>query len=187
MAGTQPIRRPLVLTGGPAVGKTTCARTLADMRPRATVIDVDDIRQLVVSGAAAPWEGPAGQEQLILAARNASSLAVHFVGAGFDPVIADVLTPTSAEVYRQRLPDCLIVHLRVSLAEARRRAATRKVFLTESEFEWLHDRDARQPPSADVVLRVDGWSISRQVAELETVWAAGRSSTSLTQSPCDGG
>lgn len=43
-------RRPLVLTGGPAVGKTTTARPLAEALPRAAFIDVDDLRQLVVAG-----------------------------------------------------------------------------------------------------------------------------------------
>jgi shikimate kinase len=37
--------RPLILTGGPAVGKTTCGRALAVERDRAAYIDVDDIRE----------------------------------------------------------------------------------------------------------------------------------------------
>jgi shikimate kinase len=41
--------RPLILTGGPAVGKTTCGRALAVERDRAAYIDVDDIRQLIVA------------------------------------------------------------------------------------------------------------------------------------------
>lgn len=41
--------RPLILTGSPAVGKTTCGRALAVERDRAADIDVDDIRQLIVA------------------------------------------------------------------------------------------------------------------------------------------
>src|SRR5215218_2816130 len=41
--------RPLILTGGPAVGKTTRGRALAVERDRAASIDVDDIRQLIVA------------------------------------------------------------------------------------------------------------------------------------------
>jgi shikimate kinase len=41
--------RPLILTGAPAVGKTTCGRALAVERDRAAYIDVDDIRQLIVA------------------------------------------------------------------------------------------------------------------------------------------
>lgn len=55
-------RLPLVLTGGPAVGKSVTARALAGGRVRCAVVDVDDVRQLVISGAAAPWEGEEGWE-----------------------------------------------------------------------------------------------------------------------------
>jgi dephospho-CoA kinase len=41
--------RPLILTGGPAVGKTTFGRALAVERDRAAYIDMDDIRQLIVA------------------------------------------------------------------------------------------------------------------------------------------
>jgi predicted kinase len=65
----------LVLTGGPAAGKSTTARRLAQTRPRAALIDVDDIRQLIVSGAAAPWEGDEGRRQQHLGVENACGLA----------------------------------------------------------------------------------------------------------------
>ena len=41
--------RPLILTSGPAVGKTICGRALALERDRAAYIDVDDMRQLIVA------------------------------------------------------------------------------------------------------------------------------------------
>ena len=41
--------RPLILIGGPAVGKTTYGRALAVERDRAACIDVGDIRQLIVA------------------------------------------------------------------------------------------------------------------------------------------
>jgi len=49
-------RRPLILTGAPAVGKSVTAQSLAARRERCAVIDVDDVRQLVVGGHAAPWD-----------------------------------------------------------------------------------------------------------------------------------
>ncbi len=130
--------RPLVLTGGPAVGKSTCARALAEALPRAAVIDADDVRQLVVTGAAAPWQGPEGRAQHALGARNAAMLARSLHAAGFAVVVADVITPATAEVYRAELPTCLLVHLRISVAGARQRAATRSVHLTDEEFVLLH-------------------------------------------------
>ncbi len=44
------MRSPLVLTGGPAVGKSTTARLLALATARAAVVEVDDVRLLIVSG-----------------------------------------------------------------------------------------------------------------------------------------
>ena len=48
------------VTGPPAVGKSTAARSLASTRPRCAVVEVDDLRRLVLTGAAAPWDGEAG-------------------------------------------------------------------------------------------------------------------------------
>lgn len=164
------MRRPLVLTGGPAVGKTTCGRALAGERPRAAYIDVDDVRQLVVSGGASPWAGVEGRDQHVLGVRNATALASNFLHGGFDVVIADVLSPTTARIYREALPGCLVVHLQISLAGASRRAATRPVYLTADEFDALHRADAECPPESDVVLQVDGMTVEDQLTALRAVW-----------------
>jgi hypothetical protein len=150
------MRRPLVLAGGPAVGKTTCGRALAEERPRAAYIDVD-VRQLVVAGHEAPWAGPGGRDQHALGARNASALATNFLQAEFDVTIADMLSTTTSRIYPDALPNCLIVHLKISLAGAHQQAATRRVYLTTDKFEALHRADAQSPPAADVVLQVDPW------------------------------
>ncbi len=133
-------------------------------------MDVDDVRQLVVSGGATVWEGAEGVRQWELAARNACALAVNLWEAGFDVVVADVLDRRTAAVYRQLLPGALIVHLVVSLTEARRRAATRRVWLTDDEFAWLHERDRREPPDADVRLELDGVDEAGQLAAVRGVW-----------------
>lgn len=164
------MRRPLVLTGGPAVGKTTCGRALAGERPRGAYIDVDDVRQLVVSGAAAPWDGSEGRDQQGLGVRNASALATNFLQAGFDVVIADVLNPETARIFREALPGCLVGHLQISLAGASQRGATRAVYLTADEFEALHRTDVECPPESDVVLQVDGLTVEHQLSALRAVW-----------------
>jgi hypothetical protein len=102
-------------------------------------IDVDDVRQLVVTGAAAPWEGEEGREQQRLGVKNACSLARNFLTMGIEVVIADVLTPETCDLYRRELPGCLIVHMTVGLPEAMRRAAYRKVWPTDHEFRMLHE------------------------------------------------
>jgi hypothetical protein len=78
------MRVPLVLTGGPAVGKSATARLVALSRPLAAVIDVDEIRQLVISGHAAPWEGQEGRRQhrLGVTIRTGNRLSVLLPTAG---------------------------------------------------------------------------------------------------------
>jgi hypothetical protein len=161
--------RPLILSGGPAVGKSTCGRLLAESRARAAFIDVDDIRQLVVAGAATLWSGAEGESQHVLAARNTSGLARNFLSAGFDVVAADLPSADSLVMYRDDLPECLVVHLAISFDGALRRAATRPVYLTDEEFELLH-RMTETPPAVDVVLDVDGLTIEQQTRAIADVW-----------------
>jgi len=161
---------PLVLTGGPAAGKSATGRRLAQSRTRAAFIDVDDIRQLVVAGADAPWRSPEGTAQAALSAQNACGLALRFLAHGFDVVLADVLTPRTAEIYRRMLPACRIIHLLIEFDEARRRAATRRIWLADEEFGLLHRRDNADPPDADVQLQVTDLDLDQQVATIAGLW-----------------
>ncbi|WP_325035972.1 hypothetical protein [Kribbella sp.] len=165
---------PLILTGGPAVGKSVTGRALAEGRPRCALLDVDDVRQLVVSGAAAPWDGAEGWKQQELGVTNACGMARNLLAAGIEVVIADVLTPETSALYRRELPACLIVHLVVSFPEAQRRAATRQVWLTDAEFRMLHQADATNPPYADRRLQVDTLSLQAQIATVAGFWREGR-------------
>lgn len=151
------------------------AHHLATRRARCAVIDVDDVRRLIVSGGVAPWNGDEGARQRHLGVANACALAANFGANGFEVIIADVLTPDTARQYRRDLPDCLIVHLAVAMNEARRRAATRTVWLTDNEFEALHDADQSHPPDADRQLRVGDLDEIAQAAAVEAQWLHARS------------
>jgi len=83
---------------------STTARLLALAAARAAVVDVDDVRQLIVSGAATPWQGAEGLAQQRLGVENACDLAGRFHAAGFDVIVADVLTPLTLASKRQWLP-----------------------------------------------------------------------------------
>lgn len=161
--------QPLILSGGPAVGKTTCGRRLALERDRAAYVDADDIRQLIVAGDAPLWSGPEGEAQHLLATHNVSALGRNLLGAGFDVTIADIATTATLPVYRAELPGCFVVHLKITLEAAHERAATRKVWLTNDEFELLH-RVTASPPDVDVVIDVTELSIDEQVARLRDAW-----------------
>ena len=133
---------PLLLTGGPAAGKSSTALALAATTVRTAFIDVDDIRQLVKNGGAAPWDGPEGTAQQQLGVRNAANLATNFLAAGINVTIADVVNSTTLALYRELLPSLRVIRLALGLEEARRRATQRPVFLTDVEFDELHHQQA---------------------------------------------
>lgn len=166
-----PVRPPLVLTGPPAVGKSSAARSLAAARERCSVIEVDDLRQLVRAGAVAPWEGDAGARQRLLGLRNACALAANFLAEEIDVVITDVLTPDTTAVYRELLPGCRVVRLSAPLDEARRRDATRTQWLTAAEFDALHRDDRQRPPPVDGTIEVGALDPSQRAAAIERCWA----------------
>ncbi|RIX30849.1 shikimate kinase [Amnibacterium setariae] len=170
------MRPPLVLTGPPGAGKTTIGRRLAESRRRCAFIDTDDVRRLVVAGAAAPWEGEEGARQRVLGAENAARLAIAFAFAGFEVVVADVLTPRTVQVWRSTVPDAFLVRLAASDDAVRAHWPDGHPFITEEERRALHDLEAADPPDADLVVVVDGRSADEVLAAVEQAWStAGRS------------
>lgn len=167
----RPVRRPLVLTGGPASGKSTTARLLAEARPRSAFVDVDDVRHFIVSGHVTPWGGVEGRVQQRLGVENACSLVGRLRANEIEVVVADVLTPETSLLYRSLLPDLLVVHFILTVEEARSRAATRPLYITDEEFGMLHDADARLPPLSDHRVSVGGLTVAEQVAVVERLWA----------------
>ncbi|MEU6720176.1 AAA family ATPase [Nonomuraea sp. NPDC046802] len=153
--------RVLVLSGPPAAGKSTLGRRLAGTRARCAFVDVDDVRQLVVAGAAAPWEGTEGKRQRRLSAINASSLAKNFATAKMDVVIADVLNAETLAVYRASLDSLLVVHLHVAYERARDRALGRPIYITWNEFKMLHQEQ-------ESTARVDLWLDTTELTVEET-------------------
>ncbi len=153
------------------MGKTTTARALAATLDRAAVIDVDDIRQLVRSGHAAPWAGAEGKLQQRLGVENACALAARFAANGFGVIASDVLSDETLQLYRRLLPGCQIVRLYVSPDEAYRRARTRPIHLTEEEFSMLHAEDADRAVAADQHLEVTAMTPQEQLAAVLAVWS----------------
>ncbi|TQM64636.1 hypothetical protein [Humibacillus xanthopallidus] len=160
---------PLLLTGGPAVGKTVTATSLAAAIPRTAYVDVDDIRQLVKNGGAAPWEGAEGRAQQLLGVRNAAALTGNFASAGFNVTLTDVVTAVTLAEYRRLVPGVFVVRLSVSLEEAWRRARTRKVYLTDEEFESLHHGQSAPLP-VDHQLDVTDLDRAGQSQRVRQLW-----------------
>ena len=160
---------PLLLTGGPAAGKTSTALRLVQELRRAAVIDVDDIRHLVVAGHAAPWAGYEGQLQQRIGVENACDLARRYLRWGIDVVMSDVLDADTARLYRSLVPDILIVQLRLPLTAARRRATHRPVYLTEDEFDALHASQSGDL-APDCVLDVESLTLAEQSDAVAALW-----------------
>lgn len=161
----------LILTGPPAVGKSTVGRLVAERRERCAMVDIDDIRHFVISHHAAPWEGDEGTRQQRLGVLNGCSLAKNFVSAGIDVVIVDVLDNNTAALYQELLDDSLIIRLEVSYEEALRRAKTRAVHLSWEEFRALHVQQGAFT-SADVSLDTTQLSPDDTASAVLAHWTA---------------
>jgi len=164
-------RRPLLLTGPPAVGKSSVARALAAERPRSALVEVDDLRRMVLAGAVAAWVSAEGERQTCLAARHACALMTSFSEAGFDVIATDVLLGDAGAVYASSHPRPLVVRLTVSQDEARRRAATRPVHLTDEEFHHLHLME-RGADFADAGVDTTRLSLPQLATILAELWRA---------------
>lgn len=163
------IRPALVLTGEPAAGKSTTGMRLAQTTERAAFIDVDDLRQLVKNGGAAPWDGDEGVTQQMLGVRNAAQLTTAFLRADFNVIVADVITPYTLRLYRELLPGAVVVRLAIRLQEARRRALSRPAYLTEHEFDSLH-RDQVEGLLVDHDIDVSDLGLAEQVEAVRRLW-----------------
>ncbi|HSX31338.1 MAG TPA: AAA family ATPase [Candidatus Saccharimonadales bacterium] len=80
-----------ILNGPGGAGKTTTARLLAEQLERCALIEVDEIRKLIVQGESDPFSKE-GQAQLILSSQNAAQLARNFYDNGFTVIIDDCVT-----------------------------------------------------------------------------------------------
>ncbi len=162
--------RPLLLTGPPAAGKSSVARALAQQQVASALVEVDDLRRLVLSGAVPPWEPGEGARQTRLAAAHACELMASFTAAGFAVVATDVLLWDAGEVYRRHPAQPLVVHLHVTLAEVRRRAATRQVHLTVEELAHLHAVE-RGAEHAEVQVDATALDLAALTATVAAFWS----------------
>jgi predicted kinase len=99
----QPSSAPgrLVLLGGPAgAGKSTLAAAWCGTRERAVLIELDEIRDLIVAGRADPQVQNATQaEQYEHSVLACVALARVFVATGYDTVITDPFDPPAYARY----------------------------------------------------------------------------------------
>jgi chloramphenicol 3-O-phosphotransferase/ADP-ribose pyrophosphatase YjhB (NUDIX family) len=89
-----------ILTGPSAAGKSTIAGLLCMHAERATHIEVDLLRDMVIAGYASPHPGEGNpiraSEQVRLATANAVAVARNFSLAGYEVVVDDTIETTEA-------------------------------------------------------------------------------------------
>lgn len=125
-----------VITGQLSAGKSTVARALLQRFERGFHIDVDGIREMVVSGLASPieWTDETTQ-QFSLAIDASAALASVYATAGFAVAIDGAVDPEAME---RALADAglgervvgVVLRPRLDVALRRNRARTNKAFDT---------------------------------------------------------
>ncbi len=130
----------LLLTGPPASGKTTVAASLASRGTGSlAIIEVDDVRAMIVQPHAAPWDGDEGRRQQFLGVRNASVLAQNFDISGFDVLIVDAATTETIARYREEL-SLIVVRLLPNWEQTMIRSQARSEPLRFRERELLYEQ-----------------------------------------------
>ena len=156
-----------LISGIPGAGKTSVSRSLAEKLPRSAHIEVDLVREMVVSGYLAPGEEPIADSdaQLELGAHNAALIADSFMAAGFTPLVDDVVLRMQLARYREvlsRWPVRLVV-----LAPAVEVAITRDRQRVEkhvaARFAYLDDEFREQMRGLGLWLDTSGLSLAQTV------------------------
>jgi adenylate kinase family enzyme len=141
----------IIVSGPPGAGKTSVAEALCERFDRMVHIEVDVLRHMVKAGYRHPWAGDAqAEEQLVLAARNASAIARESVAMRYAVVIDDIVTAAAAAHYSEALQGAgapvHLVTLLPSLPVTVARDASRRETLPD-RVRVLHEQLTREAES----------------------------------------
>lgn len=165
----------LLLSGPTAAGKNTVAQQIARQRERCAIVDFDAVRAMFVHPHLAPWDGEAGAAQLLLGVEQVCGLAHGFARAGWDVIVLDVVSETTAPLYRRLLAPLspLLVQLLPDFTELTRRFEERGPVLSPGEFRAVY---AEQVAFEGYNLRIDNTALSAEAAAAQIVarWDAAR-------------
>ena len=142
-----------MLNGPGGAGKTTASRLLAKEFEQCALIEVDEIRKLIVQGEADPFTGE-GQEQLMLSTKNTALLAQSYIDAGFSVIIDDCIAGKERLDYyfeafeKNDFKVALVLPSEQTLIERDNRREGR-ARLGKDKIEWLYNRFSERLPSED--------------------------------------
>jgi len=162
----------IVISGIPGVGKSTVAALVARRLARSVHIEAEVLQRFVVGGCVWPDGEPHGEamRQLRLRGRNVALLADSFFGAGFTPIIDDVVIASRLDELRADLRSRPLLFAlltpRLEIVRARNRQRPNKdVFAAWQHLDavaraetprvglWLDTSDQTAEQSADALLR----------------------------------
>jgi dephospho-CoA kinase len=123
----------IVLTGPAASGKNTIANLYARKQRKGADIDADLVRWMYRQPHIAPWEGDEGLRQLELRSKHVALLSKAFHEEGCNVIISDVITDSSAQIYKNLLSDIglKVIRLLPSYGESIRRLHERRHTITD--------------------------------------------------------
>ncbi len=149
----------LLITGPPASGKNTVAECLGKRMYNCAVVDVDDVRHMIVQPIVDPWQQEEGARQRAIGVLNACAMARNFESQGFDTVLVDLLTDETAKMYRSALGDLnfFVLSLLPTEQEINSRLLTRTDYLARGDTDWMY---AQQAAFSDYDERLDNTLIT---------------------------
>lgn len=89
-----------VISGPPAVGKSTVSKLIANSIPRSALISGDQVHHMIIGGHLAPWKD-ASQDNLTW--KNIAELTKNFLDFGFDIVIDAVAFPSEVKYLKEEM------------------------------------------------------------------------------------
>ncbi len=156
-----------LITGIPGAGKSTVSRELARQFPSSAHVEVDLLRDMVVSGNLGPGQEPLTESdrQLALGAHNAALLADSLMDAGFTPIVDDVVLQLQLARYREvltRWPLRLVV-LAPPVGVALQRDRGRAEKHVANRFSYLDAELRKQMQDWGLWLDTSGMSVAETV------------------------
>jgi hypothetical protein len=162
----------IVLLGGPAgAGKSTVGIHWCSQRPRAAMVVLDAVRDLIVGGRADPQIPTADQaDQYVMSVRASAALARVFDDDRYDVVVEDVFEPDVFE--RQWRPllaglRTAVVIIRPSLQATLRRGSERAKSVMEHHVRRQHAATGRWPD--DIVVDSSGLTVEQTCARVDAI------------------